>query len=76
MGAFQSIPDDVLTGALTTCVLGHWPKADDRLLVVRTTCDVPRGVELCLSYVDTRLPAAVRVGLWLTRPPGEEWMCP
>ena len=38
MGAFQSIPDDVLTGTLTTCVLGHWPKADDRLLVVRTTC--------------------------------------
>ena len=38
MGAFQSIPDDVITGALTTCVLGHWPDPDDKLLVLRTTC--------------------------------------
>ena len=44
MGAFQSIPDDVLTGALTTCVLGHWPKADDKLLVVRTTCKDGREI--------------------------------
>ena len=38
MGAFPSIPDDVITGTLTTCVLGHWPDPDDKLLVLRTTC--------------------------------------
>ncbi len=44
MGAFQSIPDDVITGALTTCVLGHWPDPDDKLLVLRTTCKDGRGL--------------------------------
>ena len=39
MGAFQSVPDDVLTGALTKCVLGHWPGAKKPVLrAVRTTC--------------------------------------
>jgi hypothetical protein len=38
-----------------------WTLDSDGCLVVRTLADVPRGRELCLSYVDVRLPAAVRV---------------
>ena len=42
MGAFQSVPDDVLTGTLTSYVVGipyHIPKTyKKKLLVLRTTC--------------------------------------
>ena len=37
-----------------------WALDDDGCLVVTALQDLPRGAELCLSYVDVRLPAAVR----------------
>ena len=37
-----------------------WALDEDGCLVVRTSASVRPGQELCLSYVDTRLPAATR----------------
>ena len=37
-----------------------WALDADGCIVVRTLSDVPAGRELCLSYVDVRLPAATR----------------
>ena len=37
-----------------------WALDSDGCLVVTTMCDVSAGCELCLSYVDVRLPASTR----------------
>ena len=73
MGAFQSVPDDVLTGTLTACVVGnpyHKPKYKEKMLVLRTTCkdgrdlvprilaDKKRFPSMCLFFRPSPSPEA------------------
>ena len=66
MGAFQSIPDDVLTGALTTCVLGHWPKADDNRC---SSCAPPAKTVATLSapVADKNIFRSLSLFFWSTQ---------
>ena len=67
MGAFQSVPDDVLTGALTKCVLGHWPGAKKPVLrAVRTTCK--DGRELVQRLIaDKNIFRSLSLFFWSTQ---------
>ena len=67
MGAFQSIPDDVLTGALTKCVLGHWPGAKKPVLrAVRTTCKDGREIVQPL-IADKNIFRSLSLFFWSTQ---------
>ena len=60
MGAFQSVPDDVLTGTLTACVVGnpyHKPKYKEKMLVLRTTCKDGRELARRILADKKRFPS-------------------
>ena len=60
MGAFQSVPDDVLTGMMAECVVGipyHKPNYKEKMLVLRTTCKDGRDLVRRILADKNRFPS-------------------